>query len=193
MKLDTTKLYQKMSSKELAGVAFRTGMHPDSDGLEVKRIVSVVPRFNYSCMDDEFTSQVRGFEDATNWWMIDYFKTVGSFHEAKMEIYAPSYYGVPRNDETEAGQRLHEVSTKLLNRYGAHLLGLDAALEHFDLMVIREKFIGDIPASGYVSVYELEPEPEEVEAFTKGIVRIMNCFIDPDCTDIQQVGILPDG
>lgn len=81
----TTKLYNGLSGRELAAVAF---FHTaEQNQIEIDRLLSVVPRRNYSCLDAAFTEYSDHFASVVIFWGSEYWRKLFMHTAALLETY----------------------------------------------------------------------------------------------------------
>jgi len=91
MKIDTTKLYEKMTSKEKAALYCRS-----DDFEERERIQAAVPWYDYNAMDHEFTFQVHCISATSHYAVAEYWRTLSKFEAWSGDRLANSLGGCPR-------------------------------------------------------------------------------------------------
>lgn len=81
----TTKLYSGLSGQELAAVAF---FHTaEQNQIEMDRVLSVVPRKNYSCLDQDFIRQQDYLFSVVTFWGSEYWRKLFMHTAALLETY----------------------------------------------------------------------------------------------------------
>lgn len=163
MKTDTTKLYQRMTSKEKAAVYVRTY---DSD--ELKKIVSTVPWFNYSALDREFVEERNHLTFASLWWEAEYWKTLTKLNEELWEI---QFF-----HSMQHGSGLIEKAKVIANIYSSRVKGLEEALIHHDLGYIRDN-LDSLSSDDLAMIHELELLPEYVDKFKANAISVMDMIL----------------
>lgn len=112
----TTKLYNGLSGRELAAVAF---FHTaEQNQIEIDRLLSVVPRRNYSCLDAAFTEYSDHFASVVNFWAMEYWKKT---YLLSMSLFADTG---DHDERAEDWLTWHAVLSAWCER---HNLDLDAA------------------------------------------------------------------
>src|SRR5574338_509983 len=158
------KLYERLTNKERAALAFR--YMTDINELELERVAAAVPMKTYQCPDMEYQRWLDGFACMAALWAIEHWQTFSR----KLAALGAMHIMIARK-EPEKAQAMIEAHEKWESR----LLALDRALlaiceEHgLDPDAVR-RMAGADP---FTPLYALEPDAEYQETMQASLSRLL--------------------
>lgn len=129
-----SKLYQHMSSQELALLAFAN--MTTNDPLEQARIADAVPRHTYRCFDAAFTQYLDNILNMALCWSIQYWQCTARQMAANGVLLAHLH------DDTDIKQLA--VDDEIVERFSQQVAALELALEevcleyHIDINTVKQ-------------------------------------------------------
>lgn len=159
-----TKLYEELSNKERAALAFR--YLTDINELELRRVAAAVPMKTYGCPDKEYQQWFNGFFDMAALWAIKHWQA----YSRKLAALGALHLHIARK-ELDQIQTMIETHEK----WESQLLALDRAL----LAISKEHGIDPdavrlmAGAEPFEPVYALEPDSEYQAIMQANLSRLL--------------------